>query len=303
MTRAASARRAGWRGAGAGAAFAVPAVALALLAHLPFAGRLPPAPWLLGVALAAVVLAAAADGLRAALVTRRGGRTPAWGVGGPRSFAGLLATQGLLHGALAAQGAVAGRRQAASGDGARLDALVNALLCHSRPARLPGGLDPALVAAARRAVTRTAPGSGSGGRTAGAHGALGGFAVVLPSGPASSTVAVAVAMPLAHAVAAALTFWWTRRGASLLAGAVRLLAARRRRHPARPPTRAVAPPARPGRHEPAAARLRLTMLRHAVARRGPPGAGPGTTRHQAAARQLAVARLSITTSSLLDHAW
>ncbi|WP_462183517.1 hypothetical protein [Frankia sp. AgKG'84/4] len=269
-------------------AFAVPAVVLALLAHLPFAGRLPPVTWLLEVATAAVVLAAAGGGLRAVLVIRRGDPAPSWGVGGPRSFAGLLATQGLLHGALAVHTTGPGARQATGGhDGAHLDALINALLCHNRPATLPGDLDPALVAAARRAIARTSPGAGPG-SSGGAHTQHGGFAAMLTSGSAS-TAALAIAMPLAHAAAAALTLWWARRGASLLVGALRLLAARGRRRPVRPPVLVLAPPARPPCHEPPDALPRLAMLRHAVARRGPPGATRATADHQAAAWQLAAA--------------
>ncbi len=275
------ARVASRRGIRAGVAFAVPSVMLALLAHLPFAGRLPPAPWLLGVATAAVVLAATGGGLRVVLTTRRGGPAPGWGVGGPRSFAGLLVTQGVLHGALAVHATGPGARRATGGhDGASLDVLIDALLCHSRPAQLPGDLDPALVAAARRAVARASPG--------GAHGQHGGFAA-LPTSGSASTVALAIAMPLAHAAAAALTLWWARRGASLLADALRVLAARGRRRPVRQPVLVLAPPARQPGREPPAARPRLAMLRHAVARRGPPGATRATADHQVAAWQLAAA--------------
>ncbi len=103
------------RGALAGAAFAVPAVAWALLAHLPFAGQVPAPGRLLLVALVTVLLAASAETVRSVTAARRAApwaRHQPRRIGGPRSFGGLLTVQGLLHAALAAGGYGAGLRAA-----------------------------------------------------------------------------------------------------------------------------------------------------------------------------------------------
>ncbi|MCM3925150.1 hypothetical protein ND748_26225, partial [Frankia sp. AiPs1] len=116
------------RGTLAGAAFAVPAVTWALLAHLPLAGQAPPPGRLLLVALVAVLLAATAEIVRSVLAGRRGDprrrHDPRRRIGGPRSFGGLLAVQGFLHAALAAAGRGAAPRTA------RGDSLLAVLLCH-----------------------------------------------------------------------------------------------------------------------------------------------------------------------------
>lgn len=185
--------------------------------------------------------------------------------------------QGLLHGALAVAG---GRTRV----GPRSGPLADLLICHGRipaPGTVGGAaaavrsaagpssvstrsdlarVDPALLAAARRlAETR------AGNQLPGGHG------VAVLSGHLPAMV-LAAAMPLAHALAAALTFWWARRGARLLGAASRLLGWRCRRLPVASGTwvlggRRTAVP--PQRREPVA-RPRLGMLRHAVARRGPP---------------------------------
>ncbi len=275
------------RGTLAGAAFAVPAVAWALLAHLPLAGQAPPPGRLLLVVLAAVLLAAAAEIIRSAVAARRaapGARRqhdprqhdPRRRIGGPRSFGGLLAVQGLLHAALAAAGCGAAPRTA------RGDPLFGLLLCHDSqagaasaahttgavvgPALHPGltHVDPALLAAARRVSAR----AGSGHAPAAGHQHLGGLAA-LGSGSASAA-AVALAMLLTHTLAAALMFWWARRGAEVLAAAGRLLARRLPALPAAPPAPMPAPRLVRPRRARSVGRPRLALLRHAVARRGPP---------------------------------
>ncbi|WP_232291633.1 hypothetical protein [Frankia sp. QA3] len=286
------------RGVLAGAAFAVPAVAWALLAHLPLAGKAPPPGRLLLVALVAVLLAASVEVVRSVAAARE---APAQRrrIGGPRSFGGLLAVQGLLHAALAVAGCGAGLRAQ------RSDPLLGVLLCHSGQATAPAGahaagavvgpvlhpglaapahlagselagselarsglahVDPALLAAARRVAAGA--GTGSGDAPAGGHRHLGGLAV-LGSGSASAA-AVALAMLLAHALAAALMFWWARRGAKVLAAAGRLLARRLPALPAASPVPASAPRLLRPRRAHSTGRPRLLLLRHAVARRGPP---------------------------------
>ncbi len=97
------------------------------------------------------------------------------------------------------------------------------------------------------------------------------------SSGSASAVAAALAMLLAHALAAALMFWWARRGAEALAAAGRLLARRLPVLPAISPVSAPAPRlARTRRAGSAGRRPRLLLLRHAVARRGPPA--PGASR-------------------------
>ncbi|WP_261566173.1 hypothetical protein [Frankia gtarii] len=271
------------RGALAGAAFAVPAVAWALLAHLPLAGQAPAPGRLLLVALVTVLLAASAETVRSVMAARRADpwarRQPhqshqSHQIGGPRSFGGLLAVQGLLHAALAAGGYGAGLRAA------RGDSLLGVLLCHGNQAGAsptvhaagtavgPGlaHVDPALLAAARRVAART----GSGDASAAGHRHLGALAMLGSGAGSASAVAAALAMLLAHALAAALMFWWARRGAEVLAAAGRLLARRLPALPAISPVSAPAPRLVRARRAGSAGRPRLLLLRHAVARRGPP---------------------------------
>ncbi|SNQ50719.1 conserved membrane hypothetical protein [Frankia canadensis] len=247
-------------------------------------------------------------------------------IGGPRSFGGLLAVQALLHGALAlsASGGTGPAGLARGRPGAGL--LADILLCHDRipapgmtgaaaaalrradapaalSARFDLGLarvDPALLAAARRLAAQRATGSvGGHGAAALAAGATPGPIAgavsrdatgPMPGHAPASAVALAAAMPLAHAVAAALTLWWVRRGARVLDAASRLLTWRPRG--ARVPGIMPAPAAgvvRPRRADPIA-RPRLGLLRHAVARRGPPaGAAVPASRHRAPSRPLVAA--------------
>ncbi|WP_235949172.1 hypothetical protein [Candidatus Frankia alpina] len=137
-------------------------------------------------------------------------------------------------------------------------------------------IDPALLAAARQVAART----GSGDASAAGHRHLGGLTMLSSSSSSeagsgsASAVAAALAMLLAHALAAALMFWWARRGAEALAAAGRLLARRLPVLPAISPVSAPAPRlARTRRAGSAERRPRLLLLRHAVARRGPPAPG------------------------------
>ncbi|WP_231861541.1 MULTISPECIES: hypothetical protein [Frankia] len=281
------------RGALAGAAFAVPAVAWALLAHLPLTGQAPPTRRLFLVALVAVLLAIAAEIVRPVLAGRRAAPAarhqhgPRRRIGGPRTFGGLLAVQGLLHAALAAVGC------GAAPQAARGDRLLGVLLCHdgragaasavqaaravvgsalrpgpTAPAQEAGSglahVDPALLAAARR----VAAGTGSADASAAGHRHVDGLAAFVPA--SASAGAAALAMLLAHALAAALMFWWARRGAEVLVAAGRLLACRlptlQATSPRAAPALRFAPIGRAGSR----GRPRLLLLRHAVARRGPP---------------------------------
>jgi hypothetical protein len=80
-----------------------------------------------------------------------------------------------------------------------------------------------------------------------------------------------LAMLLAHTLAATMMFWWARRGAEMLAAARRLLTDQL--GIAWPTSAALAtspPAAAHGRRPVSVPPLPLDLLRHAVARRGPP---------------------------------
>ncbi|WP_050796197.1 hypothetical protein [Parafrankia sp. EUN1f] len=261
-----------------GLGFAVPTVALALLAHLPTARSTGPAAGrVLLVLLMLAVLRAAADLLRPRAVRPRAVRPqgvrlqgldgtwwsarastgrPALGAVG--SVAGLLAVQVMLHAAFTARptrapaGQLAGllcgaERAAAAGGAPWFDA--SQLRATALAGRPPGSLIATTSTTAAAGAARLGP----------AH--LG--ALHLHSlGPA---------VLLAHSLAAAVVFWWARHGVRAVAAACRILGSRL------PTLRAAHAPTLTRRRVVRAPALRgprvLERPWAAVASRGPPVAG------------------------------
>ncbi|WP_157472823.1 hypothetical protein [Frankia sp. EAN1pec] len=212
-----------------GLAFAVPTVALALLAHLPTARTEAPAPAGVALSVAAIVaLCAGSDLARSAhSAGSRGGR-PAAGatatatatagrrrVGGPRSFPALLGVQAGVHVLLLAG---AGRPGPPGGTS------LKGLLC--APGSGPGGAlaSPGQLAAALAGRPLGAPPTTDSGGLAAAAARLSQYGVhshgLYGQGlQGHGLQGHGIAVLLAHTLAAAAASWWTSRGCRVLRAA------------------------------------------------------------------------------------
>ncbi|WP_018504220.1 hypothetical protein [Parafrankia discariae] len=199
-----------------GLAFAVPMVALALLAHLPTVHTGAPAPAGVALSVAALVaLCAASDLIRTARTARsRGGppdatdpRTGGWRrVGGPRSFPALLGIQAGLHIVLLAGPGRPGPPGASS---------LGGLLC------APGGTlaSPGQLAAALAGRPLGAPPTTGNGDWAAAAARLSRYGLHRHELTGLYPQGHGVAVLLGHTLAAAAASWWTSRGCQVLRAA------------------------------------------------------------------------------------
>ncbi|WP_250280128.1 hypothetical protein [Frankia sp. Cppng1_Ct_nod] len=234
-----------WHGRlGQGAWFAVPSVALALLAHL---ASVAPCPGPLLTAAALLGLTGLAAGVSAAR-SRPTARSRLSGIrnrparfGGPAEYLVALVTQAGLHGLFVLSAPPRAARPA----------LLERMLCHppaagDRALEQLGNPGADLAAGAVRALPRSMQSSGW------------------------APEARGLLVLAAHTVAAAGALWWLRRGTATVRAAVRLLASRLT------PLAASSEVLRPTRRSVPVTRqqppwLRTVSLRYTLVRRGPPG--------------------------------
>ncbi|WP_322753006.1 hypothetical protein [Frankia sp. Cas3] len=228
-----------WRGPfGQGVRFAVPSVALAMLAHLPSTG---PTPGFVPILFITVGLIALATGLAAGGRLLPTGRRPR--LDGPVGYAVAVTTQAGLHGLLAMS---ASPRTSHSSLAARL-------LCHP-----PGTSGTALGRLGN-------PGAEVPGRTAGS--AAGNFRATIHSAGWTPDARGLIVLS-AHMLAAAGVLWWLRHGSAAARAVIRLLSSQLS-PPVAPVTIAASTRGRPvGRRRPSW--LPMVCLRYVLARRGPP---------------------------------